>query len=168
VVATPPPLPHDRLASYPSDLPGLAYADDVKSFASNEICINWNAPLVFLSIGMEAILSPDGLPSSVPQKNLESIVPHGFALYPSYPNPFNPSTTISYGLPAQSRVRLQIYNILGQAVADLVNTEQAAGWNQVVWNANVASGLYFYRLEAVAVSDPNKRFVDVKKMILIK
>jgi endoglucanase len=164
----PNPGEEDGVTTYPSSLPALAYTDDQNSYASNEIAINWNAPLVYLTIGLEAILSPDGLPSSVPQKNLESIVPHGFALYPSYPNPFNPSTTISYGLPAQSRVRLQIYNILGQAVADLVNTEQAAGWNQVVWNANVASGLYFYRLEAVSMSDPNKRFVDVKKMILMK
>jgi hypothetical protein len=95
-------------------------------------------------------------------------LPVAFQLFQNYPNPFNPSTTLLYGLPARSRVKLQVYNILGQIVADLVNAEQGAGWNQVVWNANVASGLYFYRLEAVSVSDPGKRFVDVKKMILLK
>ncbi len=99
---------------------------------------------------------------------IEIAAPAKFALEANFPNPFNPSTTISYGLPAQSHVRLQIYNTLGQIVADLVNAEQAAGWNQVMWNAKVASGLYFYRLEAVSVSDPNKRFVDVKKMLLLK
>lgn len=90
------------------------------------------------------------------------------ALDQNYPNPFNSSTTLRYGLPSRSRVRLQVYNVLGQIVADFVNAEQAAGWNQVMWNATVASGLYFYRIEAVSVSDPNKRFVDVKKMILLK
>jgi hypothetical protein len=95
-------------------------------------------------------------------------LPTAFSLSQNFPNPFNPSTTLHYGLPSRSRVRLQVFNILGQVVTDLVNADQAAGWNQVVWNANVASGLYFYRLEAVSVSDPNKRFVDVKKMILLK
>jgi hypothetical protein len=97
-----------------------------------------------------------------------SALPESYALYQNYPNPFNPSTTLRYGLPARSHVRLRIYNILGQIVADLVNAEQDAGWNQVVWNPNFASGLYFYRLEAISVSDPSKRFVDVKKMILLK
>jgi hypothetical protein len=101
-------------------------------------------------------------------ENRLNSIPKEYSLLQSYPNPFNPSTTMRYGLPAQSRVQLRIYDILGHLVADLVNTEQAAGWNQVVWNANVASGLYFYRLEAVSVSDPNKRFVDVKKMLLLK
>lgn len=95
-------------------------------------------------------------------------IPIVFSLRQNYPNPFNPSTTIHYSLPARSRVRMTVYNTLGQVVADLVNTEQAAGRNQVKWNANVASGLYFYRLEAFSVTDPNKRFVDVKKMILLK
>jgi hypothetical protein len=95
-------------------------------------------------------------------------LPMHFSLDQNYPNPFNPSTTINYGLPTASRVRLIVYNILGQIVADIVNTEQAAGWNQVVWNANVASGLYFYRLEAVSTNDQGKRFADVKKMLLLK
>lgn len=91
-----------------------------------------------------------------------------FTLEQNFPNPFNPSTTLRYSLPSRSRVHLVIYNILGQLVADLVNAEQAAGWKQIVWNAGVSSGLYFYRLEAVSLSDPSKRFVNVKKMLLLK
>jgi hypothetical protein len=98
----------------------------------------------------------------------ESELPKAYSLSQNFPNPFNPSTTLRYGLSSRSRVRLQVYNILGQVVADLADNEQSAGWNQVVWNANVSSGLYFYRLDAVSVSDPSKRFVDVKKMILLK
>ncbi|MDD1750863.1 MAG: choice-of-anchor D domain-containing protein [Methanothrix sp.] len=95
-------------------------------------------------------------------------IPTVFTLNQNYPNPFNPSTTLRYGLPSRSRVRLIVYDILGRIVADLVNAEVAPGWNQVVWNANVASGLYFYRIEAISVSDPNRRFVDVRKMLLLK
>ncbi len=96
-----------------------------------------------------------------------TIKPDAFHLS-NYPNPFNPSTTISYSLPSRSRVHLMVHNLLGQVVADLVNSEQSAGWNQVVWNSNVASGLYFCRMEAVTVENPSTRFVDVKKMILLR
>lgn len=94
--------------------------------------------------------------------------PKVFTLDLNYPNPFNPSTTLRYGLPIDSRVTLRIYNILGQQVSELVNSEQSAGWYRVSWQANVASGVYIYRLEAVSSSDPNHRFVDVKKMILMR
>lgn len=98
----------------------------------------------------------------------EKHLPDKYLLRQNYPNPFNPSTTIQYALPARSRVRLRIYNVLGQVVTDLINTEQSAGWNQVVWNANVSSGLYFYRLEAVSLDNPNKRFFETKKMLLLR
>ena len=101
-------------------------------------------------------------------ENRSHEIPSGFSMYQNYPNPFNPSTTISYGLPARSRVHLVVFNLLGQIVAELFNGDQDAGWNQLSWNANVSSGLYFYRLEATSVSDPSKRFVDVKKMLLLR
>lgn len=91
-----------------------------------------------------------------------------YSLLQNYPNPFNPSTTLSYGLPTRSHVQLRVYNVLGQIVAELVNAEQEAGWNEVRWNATVTSGLYFCRLEAVSTTDPSKRFVDVKKMLMMK
>lgn len=95
-------------------------------------------------------------------------VPLTFSLEQNYPNPFNPTTTIRFDLPVKSKVRLHIFNLLGQKVAELANEEVNAGYFQKVWTAGVASGLYFYRLEAVSVSDPSKRFVEVKKMILLK
>ncbi len=98
----------------------------------------------------------------------ETGIPNYFALHSNYPNPFNPTTTIRFDLPVKSKVRLLVFNLLGQQVAELANEDVNAGYFQKVWNANVASGLYFYRLEAVSVSDPNKRFMDVKKMILLK
>jgi hypothetical protein len=95
-------------------------------------------------------------------------IPTVFSLDQNYPNPFNPSTTLRYGLPGQSSVRLVIYNVLGQIVKELINGEQQAGYQSVVWNANVSSGIYFYHLEAAAVDDPSKRFVETKKMLLLK
>jgi photosystem II stability/assembly factor-like uncharacterized protein len=94
-------------------------------------------------------------------------VPLIFTLKQNFPNPFNPSTTIQYALPVQSTVKLVIYNILGQVVKELVNAEQSAGYQSVVWNAAAASGMYFYRLEAVSTVDPHQRFVQVKKMLLL-
>ena len=94
--------------------------------------------------------------------------PEQYTLGHNFPNPFNPSTTIKYGLPSRSTVQLVVYNVLGQVIADLVNTEQQAGIQSVVWNATVSSGLYFYQLEATSLDNPSKRFVETKKMILLK
>jgi hypothetical protein len=95
-------------------------------------------------------------------------IPWSNTLSQNFPNPFNPSTSIQYGLPARSSVRLVIYNVLGQAVKELINTEQQVGIQSVTWNANVSSGLYFYRLEAASIDNPGKRFVETKKMLLLR
>ncbi|MCH8289403.1 MAG: T9SS type A sorting domain-containing protein, partial [Candidatus Marinimicrobia bacterium] len=89
-------------------------------------------------------------------------LPTEFALSQNHPNPFNPETTIRYALPEASGVSLIIYNLRGEEVARLVDGEQPAGHHQVTWNAsNIASGMYFYRLQA-------GEFVQTKKMVLLK
>jgi len=95
-------------------------------------------------------------------------VPADFELSPNYPNPFNPSTTIRFGVPVRSQVNIEIFNILGQRMTELVNAEVGPGYFEKVWQANYASGIYFYRIEAVSLSNPNKRFVSVRKMLLMK
>jgi hypothetical protein len=103
--------------------------------------------------------------------NDESAIPTQFDLTQNYPNPFNPATTIKYQLPGtgtQYIVSLQIFDLLGREVATLVNTNKPAGYYQVEWHANVASGMYFYRFEAVSTSSPGKQFVETKKMLLMK
>lgn len=92
--------------------------------------------------------------------------PQEFALSQNYPNPFNSTTLIRYALPAvssqQSAVRLEIFNILGQKVATLVDEKQAPGYKTVTWNIkNLASGIYFYSLKA-------GKFTAIKKMVLLK
>ncbi len=92
-----------------------------------------------------------------------------FQLSDAYPNPFNPATVIRYQLPVGSRVRLGVYNLLGEQVEELVNTEQSAGHHQIEWQPmNAASGLYFYRLEAAALDNSRQRFVETRKMILLR
>ncbi len=85
-----------------------------------------------------------------------------FILFQNYPNPFNPMTTIKYELPEGSKVELIIYNILGQKVAELVNSFQKAGRYEVRWNAeDFASGVYIYQLKA-------ENFSQSRKLILMK
>jgi hypothetical protein len=92
-----------------------------------------------------------------------------FHLSQNYPNPFNPSTKIEYNLPQQSQVRLTIFNIFGQEVTNLFNGIQEPGSKTITWNAGgIASGVYFYRLDAISVAEPGKTFRDVKKMVVIK
>ena len=95
-------------------------------------------------------------------QNEDQLIPKTFSLSQNYPNPFNPHTVISYQLPVISEVNLSIYNLLGQKVTTLVNETQQVGSYQVEWDANeMASGIYYYRIEA-------GKFQDVKKMVLIR
>ncbi len=81
--------------------------------------------------------------------SLETPLPTTFAVEQNYPNPFNASTTIRYSLPEASEVTIEIFNILGRKVETLVQEKQAAGYNQVVWDAeNQPSGVYFYWIKA--------------------
>ncbi len=96
-------------------------------------------------------------------------IPLEYALQQNYPNPFNPTATIRYDLPAASRVSLKIFNMLGQVVATLTDGVEGPGYKSVQWSAGgFASGVYMYRISATSVSDPNKNFTQVRKMVLVK
>ena len=94
-------------------------------------------------------------------------LPKEFDLRQNYPNPFNPTTVIQYALPKTSEVKIQIYNILGQKVRNLVDEPQKPGYKMIHWDGRddsgveVSSGVYFYRIVA-------GDFVKCKKMILLK
>ena len=91
-----------------------------------------------------------------------SQVPQEFALLSAYPNPFNPSTTISYVLPEASRVTLTVYDINGRQVAELVNGWRDQGIHEAVFDAsNLASGVYLYNVTAGT-------FSATGKMVLMK
>jgi hypothetical protein len=85
-----------------------------------------------------------------------------YSLLQNYPNPFNPSTTIKYELPQSSEVRLSVYDMLGREVSVLVNERRNAGIHEVKFDgSNLASGVYFYRLQAGG-------FVQSKKIVLLR
>jgi len=89
-------------------------------------------------------------------------VPAVFVLSQNYPNPFNPATTIRYGLPQRSNVTLTVFNALGQRVATLVNETEDAGYHEVQFNgAAMASGVYFYRIQA-------GNFAATKQLVVLR
>ena len=91
-----------------------------------------------------------------------------YELAQNYPNPFNPITNIRYTLPAESRVKLAIYNPLGELVETIVNEKQNAGKYEAVWNAAThPSGVYIYSLDAVSLNGSEHKKIS-KKMILMK
>jgi len=104
---------------------------------------------------------------SLSSRNPNAALPTDFALSQNVPNPFNPSTDISFALPKDSKVSLTIYNVLGQHVKTLVDDYMRAGNQTVSWDGTdgtgrtVASGVYFYKLNA---SD----FSSTKKMMMLK
>jgi len=96
-----------------------------------------------------------------------SQLPREFDLRQNYPNPFNPTTVIEYALSKASQVKIQVFNILGQKVRNLVDEKQDAGYKTISWDGKddngkeVSSGIYFYRIVA-------GNFVKYKKMTLLK
>ena len=92
----------------------------------------------------------------------EEFVPNEFTLKQNYPNPFNPSTKIEFSIQDFGFVSLNVYDVIGNEVATLVNEEKPAGVYNIEWNASgFTSGVYFYQLST-------EGFVETKKMILMK
>ncbi len=94
--------------------------------------------------------------------NEDNLLPKKYCLRQNYPNPFNPTTTLSFDLVHPETVKLSVYNIMGQEVAQLLDCSLQAGSHSINFDAsNLASGLYFYRIEAGS-------FIDMKRMVLVK
>jgi hypothetical protein len=97
----------------------------------------------------------------------EALLPDVFALHQNYPNPFNPVTTIRFDVPEESHVRIDIYNVMGQKVAAVVDARYQPGFHAVNWGGKttsgsaLSSGMYFYRIQS-------DNFTAVKKLILVK
>jgi hypothetical protein len=112
-------------------------------------------------------VSNNGLSTEFEPIEIEVKLPRNFALYPNYPNPFNPVTTIKFELPKQERAQLRVYNILGQLVKEVFDEKKKAGYHVVRWDGRdnygrpVSSGMYIYRLRA-------GDFIKARKMILIR
>lgn len=95
-------------------------------------------------------------------KEIGDFTPIAYDLGQNYPNPFNPSTSIKFSIPEAGLVTLKVFNLLGQEVATLVNSEKTSGVYEATFDASsISSGIYFYTLEA-------KNFTSTKKMVLLK
>lgn len=88
--------------------------------------------------------------------------PNSFSLEQNFPNPFNPTTKINFTLPVESNVKINVYNLLGQKIAEIVNSKFNSGKHSIEFNgANLASGIYIYKIDA-------EEFTDIKKMQILK
>lgn len=133
---------------------------------NSNIGVNRNIIADAAMIMINRKLSPDVIVTSVNEDKIEeNIIPEEFMLNQNFPNPFNPSTTISFQLPVGSNVTLKIYDVLGREVASLIKNEwkDAGNYNYQlsIENFQLTSGVYFYQLQANEIS-------SVKKMMLLK
>jgi len=124
-----------------ASLTGRALAQTAVTLDANSV----SAPVLITSVGTDG-----------------QQMPAQYTLRQNFPNPFNPSTTIQYGVPEKSMVTVTIYNQLGQQIAMPVNGIKEAGYYNVEWNASkMTSGVYFYELKT-------DNYRDVKKLLLLK
>lgn len=160
----------------------MANGFDAKFFSASKL---WNASEVSGGKLATIVLESSSNDASKPQLSSVTLVdqnfaanrpviddaagiPSEFSLGQNYPNPFNPTTTINFGLPEAGKVRLAVYNLLGQEVRSLISGTMNAGSYKAVWNSmdntgrKVSSGVYFYRLVV------DGKIVNTRKMLLLK
>jgi hypothetical protein len=107
-------------------------------------------------------------PTIVAVKQSPPFIPAMTELRQNHPNPFNPSTNFEFRLSEPGTASLRVYDMLGREIATLVNEVKSPGDYAIVWDAkDVASGVYFYRLEFTPARGKSA-FIDVKKMILLR
>ena len=142
---------------------------DSLNLASGDNLLSWS---VFVTDGMDTVLSDDSvryLTLALEQLDTQptSIQPNRISLNQNYPNPFNPVTKITFELAKSEFVTLNVYDVNGNLVKNLINREKVPGEYDVNWDGtnkakeNVAGGVYFYRIDTNSYS-------STKKMILLK
>jgi hypothetical protein len=159
-------IPAERLNSYPvikQEIGGTPY--QMPAFIS-ELRFRSRIPIYLDEIQLRTLL-PLALRPTLVAETHEATLPQQFRLDPNYPNPFNPSTTIRFALPASTQVGLVLYNMAGQKVATLLSGQREAGIYTVQWNGRdeqghfLPTGVYLYRLQAGAQ-------VETRKLLLLK
>jgi hypothetical protein len=117
---------------------------------------------------MDTLIVPvSGVGIMLARIELDAQLPHILVLYPNYPNPFNPVTTLRYDLPENSLVNITIYDMLGRKVRTILNQQQDPGYKSLIWDATndygkpVSAGIYLYQIQA-------GEYITTKKMVLLK
>ncbi len=96
------------------------------------------------------------------EESVKEVIPSDFVLYQNYPNPFNPSTKIKFALPFKTNLSLNVYNTLGEKVAEIFNGEMEEGYHEMMFSASeLSSGIYFYQIKTDG-------FIKSNKMIHLK
>ncbi len=156
----------DNITDYSKKV-GSFRLETSNSFKINKPEISWNFEGMIGTIltgpQYENITQPENHKGSfiTNSENVEEA--KDFSLNQNYPNPFNPSTTIKFTLMENGKVKLIVYNLLGEIVSELINREMTRGSHEIEFNAaHLASGVYIYRL------DIENKFSSVRKMILAK
>ena len=136
------------------------------------------APVGIVALGTSFL--PKSMPAlagevaAVVAEAADGLIPAVYSLSPNFPNPFNPATTIRFGLPEAAAARLVVYDLLGREVARLLERTLEAGYHSVVWNgksaagAELPSGLYIARLLATPAAGTSPGFIQSIKMVLLK
>ena len=140
---------------------------DFNSFGENTSVIQYNDSL-YLGTLHDSYIGVIPLPEELlSDRNVPQLVASEYQLNQNFPNPFNPITTVRYDLPEDSFVDVTVYDMLGNVVNNLVNTNQSSGYKSIQWDATnsqgepVSAGVYLYKIQA-------GDFVDTKKMVLLK
>lgn len=156
----------------------IVYSTDGRAIppgAANLVLVPLNTKSGARAVSLSGVILADADARSVPvtllggaRRQASAHAPVSYALHEAAPNPFNPATTISYDVPFNSRVRITVYNVLGQMVDTLVDREHTAGTHKAVWQgrnragASVGSGVYIYRLTS------EDGFESTRRMLLLK
>lgn len=158
---------------------GSTWQPIISNLQESQLSYNWTVPSMATDSGQVKIVQDNATGMDYSDASGNFIIntttginelrnlSENFVLYPAYPNPFNPETTIKYSLPAQSKVTLKIYNILGEEIRTLVDEVQTQGSKSISWNGQdnygqqVGSGVYIYSLKT------NKTVLS-KKLFLIR
>jgi hypothetical protein len=107
-------------------------------------------------------------PRTVGVQNISFGILKEYELAQNYPNPFNPSTTIRFTVPMKSKVRIEIFDILGRKIDVLINKELEPGSHNIVWTSKHSTGIYFYKLEAVPLHNPQNIYMQTREMVVLK
>ena len=157
---------NDLLNMYDDENGAEAIFDELTSAGASEGALSTIDAIKTTALSLEGVELPEKFGKS--NNNLVETVVNESKLNASYPNPFNPSTTISYQLQQKANVSLVVYNSIGQEVAVLVSQQKDQGIHNVDFNAsNLPSGLYIYRLQ-VQTPDGKGNISEARKMILMK
>jgi len=162
------PLPLTTFGSYKSfgfNLPGYNVGDEIElRLWSNK----WQNELEVIT---ELDQNKYGMsPLSRGSAEVQSLIPDEYSLSQAYPNPFNPTTTIKYALPEDTKLSIMIYDIQGRELLRLADGEKEAGYHSLIWNASsYSSGIYFVRMVAFPSSGSNKsNYTKTQKLMLVK